>query len=224
MEKIRPSERIGKEISEVLGKGVKEDEDLLGMLVEKSVRKLLQEVLEQEVEEYLGRGYYECGGGRRRGYRKGYEVKKVCTAEGKLAMEAPQLRHTDETYRWAILEQLGGRSQELERLVVEMYARGLSTRDIEDMLRDKTGQLMISRNGVSEITEALSQEYERFCSRDVSGYDGVYESLRLEAGLKEAILCAWGILSDGHKVLLHLALGNKESYTSWLDFLRDMIG
>jgi transposase-like protein len=112
-----------------------------------------------------------------------------------------------------------------------MYARGLSTRDIEDLLRDRTGQVMISRSGVSQITEVLSQEYERFCSRDLAGYDvvylfsdGVYESMRMQGGSNEAILCAWGILSNGQKVLLHLALGYKESHESWLDFFRNMVG
>jgi len=63
----------------------------------------------------------------------------------------------------------------------------------------------------------------------LSGYDvvylfvdGVYESLRLEAGFKEAILCAWAILSNGHKVLLHLGLVNRKSYESWRDFFRDI--
>jgi len=84
---------------------------------------------------------------------------------------------------------------------------------------------LISKDGVSQITEALSEEYARFCSRDLSGYDvvylfvdGVYESLRLELGAREAILCAWAILSNGRKVLLHLALGNKESYHCWQHF------
>ena len=157
MKKIRPSERISKEISELVDNGVREDQDLLSMLVHKSVRKLIQEILEQEVEDYLGRGYYERGGGKRRGYRNGYETKKLGTAEGKVEVEAPQVRDTEETYRSAILEQMGRRSKELERLVMEMYARGLSTRDIEDTLRDNAGELMISRTGVSQITEALSK-------------------------------------------------------------------
>jgi len=230
MEKIRPSERIGKEISQLLEGGVEEGQDILGQLIEKSVRKVLQEILEQEVEDYLGRGYYQRGERKQRGYRNGYETKKLKTAEGRMGVEVPQLRDTEETYRSALLGKVGPRSGELERLVVEMYTRGLSTRDIEDTLKDETGKLMISRSGVSQITEALSEEYERFSSRDLSGYDvvylfvdGVHEALRLEGGLKEALLCAWGVCSNGRKVLLHLALGNKESYVCWRDFFRDMI-
>jgi transposase-like protein len=145
-------------------------------------------------------------------------------------IDVPQLRDTAEPYRSRLLGEIGSMSSELERLAIEMYVRGLSTRDIEDALKAPDGQPLISKDGVSEITEALSEEYERFCARDLSGFDvvylfvdGVYESLRLELGAKEAILCAWAILSNGRKVLLHLALGNKESHGSWQQFFRDML-
>jgi transposase-like protein len=76
----------------------------------------------------------------------------------------------------------------------------------------------------------LWADYEAFAERDLSGFeveylflDAVYESLRQQAGLKEGVLVAWGICSDGRKALLHLALGNKESYGNWLEFLRDMV-
>ena len=53
--------------------------------------------------------------------------------------------------------------------------------------------------------------------------DAFYEGLRGRFGIKEAVLCAWGITTDGCKVLLHLELGNRESYEVWLSFLRDMV-
>jgi len=197
----------------------------LSTLVNLSVRKLIQEILEQEVTYYLRRGYYERGERGRPGYRNGYERKRLKTAEGIMEIQTPQLRATEEPYRSGILEKLGTRSRELERLIVEMFARGLSSQDIEDSLKDKDGRLMVSKSGVNEITASLNKEYERFCNRELSCYDvvylfvdGVYESLRLEAGFKEAILCAWAILSNGHKVLLYLGLGNRESYESWCDF------
>lgn len=230
MRKIQPSERISKEISQILENGYIGEEDLMSVIIKKSVKKVIQEILEQEVEDYLGRGYYERSSDSRMGYRNGYEDKKLKTAEGSVKIDVPQLRDTEETYRSRFLSQMKTVSPELERLAIEMYVRGLSTRDIEDALKDKGGNVMISKDGVSEITDALSEEYERFINRDLSGYDvvymfvdGVYESLRREVGFKEAILVAWGILSNGEKVLLHLGLGNKESYESWRDFFRDMI-
>jgi putative transposase len=135
-----------------------------------------------------------------------------------------------ETYRSELMTFLRGNSDVLQRLTIEMYARGLSTRDIEDALVDATGDRLLSRTAVSQITETLWADYEAFANRDLSGFeleylflDAVYESLREQGGLKEGLLSAWGVCTDGRKVLLRLALGNKESYPNWLDFLRDMV-
>ena len=80
---------------------------------------------------------------------------------------------------------VSGRTRELERLAVELYARGLSTRDIEDAFTDETGRRLLSRAAVSEITEKLWAEYEDFCKRDLSEHavaylfiDGIAERLR----------------------------------------------
>jgi transposase-like protein len=229
MKKVPPSERLSKEIEEAIaGKG--EQEDLFEVLIEKSVRMVLQRILEQEVTDYLGRGYFERDPGNHRGYRNGYEGKKLKTAEGKFHVAVPQVRGTEETYRSEILQNMAELSPGLKRLAIEMYARGLSTRDIEETLKDpETGELLVSKDAVSELTEEFWKEYETFCERDVSGFDvvylfadAVYESLRQMAGMKEAILCCWAITSSGHKILLHIGLGNKESYDSWKEFFRHM--
>jgi len=113
---------------------------------------------------------------------------------------------------------------------VEMYTRGLSTRDIEDAFREVTGDMLLSRTAVSKLTEQLWADYQAFCEQDLSCYkveylflDAVYESLRREAGMKEGVLVAWGICQDRRKILLHMALGNKESYDAWQFFTRDMV-
>jgi len=52
------------------------------------------------------------------------------------------------------------RTEQLEALAVEMYAHGLSTRDIEAVSADAEGRSLLSRTAVSEITERLWAEYE----------------------------------------------------------------
>ena len=108
-----------------------------------------------------------------------------------------------------------------------MYARGLSTRDIEDALIEATGDIILSKTAVSNVTEIPYREFEEFQNRDLSEFeieylflDAIYETLRARFGI---VLCGWGITRDGQKILLHLALGNKESYEDWLSFLRDMV-
>jgi putative transposase len=156
MKKVPPSERLSKEIEEVLSGYSDEQGNMLEELIEKSVRMVIQRILEQEVTDYLGRGYFEWNPESRQGYRNGYEVKILKTAEGKIRLEIPQVRGSEETYRSEFLKNLDGLTPGLMRLVVEMYARGLSTRDIEETLRYRdTGALLFSKDAVSELTEEL---------------------------------------------------------------------
>ena len=111
-----------------------------------------------------------------------------------------------------------------------MYARGLSTRDIEDALVDASGDMLLSRSSVSKVTDILYEEFETFQNRDLSIYqveylflDGIYERLHKRYGMKQSVLCAWGVTRNGEKVLLHIDLGLRESYDDWLNFLRDMV-
>lgn len=230
MKKIPPSERIRKEIDELLQEGT--TGNLLGRVLHKGMRLIVQELYEAEATDFLERGHYERRGDRDfRGYRNGYEPRKIKTAEGVLDVELPQVRDTVEPFASKLKVFLRGNTGCLEKLAAEMYARGLSVRDIEDALIEGTGDMVLSKSCVSKVTDILWEDYERFRQRDISGHeveylflDAVYESVRKLAGIKEAILAAWGIQRDGRKVLLSLGLGNKESYDSWLEFLRDMVG
>jgi putative transposase len=232
MNRIPPSHKIGKKFEQLMNQGLDGEEDITSVVVRLGIERVVQEMVEQEVADYLERDHYQ----RRRpeqehrGYRNGYEPGRIRTAEGEIVVQVPQVRDAPETYRSRLMTFLRGNSDVLERLAVEMYARGLSTRDIEDALEEATGDRLLSRTAVSQITEVLWDEYEAFAERDLSGFeveylflDAVYESLRQQGGGKEGLMCAWAICADGRKVMLHLALGNKESYANWLEFLRDMV-
>jgi putative transposase len=231
MERIPPSQRLRQRLDDLLRHGLQGEQDIATLVLRLGTERLLQELLEAESKDYLGRDHYE----RRepdqehRGYRNGYEPGHVRTSEGQVTVQVPQLRDTDEPYRSKIMEAMGRSTAVLERLVTQMYARGLSTRDIEAALEEATGEHLLGRSTVSRLSESLNAEYEAFCRRDLSGFevqylflDAIYESLRRQGGGKEGLLCAWAICADGSKVLLHLALGNRESYANWLDFIRDM--
>lgn len=228
MRRVAPTERIRKRIEELMT-GYRGEEAPASLFMQLAAQKLAQELLEAERADVLGREPYERKAGVR-GYRNGYEPGRLRSAEGKIPIELPQVRQAAQPFRPRLLEFLRGHTDVLKRLAVEMYARGLSTRDIEDALYEAPGERMLSRTGVSEVTEVLWKDFEAFSTRDLSGLeleclflDAVYESLRLQAGAREGILCAWGILRDGHKVLIHMTLGNKESHAAWLGMIRDMV-
>ena len=68
-------------------------------------------------------------------------------------MALPQVRGAGRPFPSTLMGFLDGNSEVLDRLVTEMYARGMSTRDIEDAFRDVTGGLLISRSAASEIRD-----------------------------------------------------------------------
>ena len=197
-------------------------------LVLLAARLILEEALESEVSDRIGRERYERADGEAKGYRNGYRPGRMKTAEGMVEFAAPQVRDTPEPFVSEIRENLTGRTQALEDLAVELYARGLSTRDIEDAFTDEGGRRLLSRAAVSEITERLWAEYEAFIKRDLSEnrivylyVDGIAE--RLRAGRpREAVIAAWGIGEDGRKVLLHLMAGSKEDTETVRAFFQDM--
>jgi transposase-like protein len=99
-------------------------------LVRLSTERVLQEALEDEQAVALGRARYERRDGQL-GSRKGYENGTLKTAEGVLRVQEPQIRGRDEPYRSELWSQEAKTSEVLKRLIVEMYAGGLSRRDIE---------------------------------------------------------------------------------------------
>ena len=232
MERIPSSQRLRQRLDELLQRGLQGEQDIASVVLRLGTERLLQELLEAESKDHLGRDHYERRDPEQehRGYRNGYEPGHVRTSEGQVTVQVPQLRDTDKPYRSKIMEAMGRSTAVLERLVTQMYVRGLSTRDIEAALEEATGEQVLSRSTVSRVSESLNEEYAAFCQRDLSGFevqylflDAIYESLRRQGGGKEGLLCAWAICADGRKVLLHLGLGNKESYANWLDFLRDLL-
>lgn len=83
---------------------------------------------------------------------------------------------------------------------------------------------------MSERTDSLGEDYRAFCQRDLSSFaaeylflDAIYNSLLVQAWLKEGVLVAWAICRDGRRALLHMTLGNKENFAAWLDMVRDIV-
>jgi putative transposase len=227
--KIAPSAVKAQELTALLQghTEMNSGEEWLSTLVQLATERVLQETLEREQAEVLGRNRYErCEA--MHGYRNGYEDGTLKTAEGVLRVKVPQVRGLETPYRSQVWTKLATTSDRLKTLIVEMFVGGMSQRDIEAALEKALGQFVLSKSSVSTITDTLSQEYEAFRTRDLRGYDvaylfidTVYEPLR-RWGSKTGVMCVWGICVDGRKVLLTLSTANSESFESCRDVLREL--
>lgn len=205
MARVPASERTRNELKEMFSGKAPADRS---RLVRQAARLIVEEALESEATDVVGRGYYERGS-ERRGYRNGYRVGRVKTAEGEIEFGVPQVTDTTEPFRSKIRELIRGRTEELERLAVEMYARGLSVRDIEAAFTDEAGRCVLSKSAASELSERLWSDYQAFAGRDLSEFkvlylfvDGIAEKLHLGsrarrcsrpgASPRRDIRCSWG--------------------------------
>jgi len=193
-----------------------------------STERVLQEAVEHEQAEELGRARYA----RRTqppGYRNGYEAGTLKPAAGVRRVKLPPGRGREEPYQSQLWSTMASTSEVLKRLIVELYVGGMSQRDSEYSLEQALGQFVLSKSTGSELTDALTEEYAAFRTRDLSGSEGaylfiaaVYEPLR-RWGSKTGVLCGWAICVDGRKVVVSLTTANRESYESCLEVLRDLL-
>src|SRR5437763_3132191 len=131
-------------------------------LVRLAARLIIEEALEGEARDAVGRDYYARGAAPGAGYRNGYRTGQLRSAEGTIEYSAPQIADRATPFRSAIRELVRGRTAELEALAVEMYARGLSTRDIKALFTDWAGKSLLRRPAVSHLTQRLLRQYPCF--------------------------------------------------------------
>lgn len=222
MNKIPPSEAMEKEFFEG-------EYDLSGMF-KKGAQVMLQKALEIEVTDFLGRAYHSKGDRRIMGYRNGYESVTINSGEGKIELKIPQVRSVEECFISHILPIIKTRTENLEKLIPRLYVKGMSQRDIEDVLREELKLKGVSKSVVSKLSKVLYDEYDTWKTRELGGMDilylfidGVYLAVRQGTDEKEAVLVAYGITEAGTKILLHVALGSKESYDCCKTFIHDML-
>ena len=225
MASIAPSERLRRELEDVIG-GAGEELDPIEAIGRLGARLILQQALEEELTDFLGRERYE-----RRGepvaHRNGYEAVTVKTTAGPLTLERPRLRNASQLdFASEIVGKGVARTHALEALVLCSFLRGLS----EAALAETFEAPMVSKSTVSRICEQARERYRAWCSRRLDDHDlvylfldAVYLKLRPDDTPAEGVLVAWGVTLEGRKVLLGLQLGSRESYEDWLDFGRDLL-
>ena len=183
---------------------------------------LVQEVLEAEMNEALGAQKGERTEGRM-GYRSGYYVRNLVTRVGRLELRVPQ----DRQGRFST--ELFERYQRSERALVaalgEMYVQGVSTRKVKAITEELCGQ-EFSASTISAINQRLDEELERFMCRQLEEeysyviLDARYERVRQEGIISSrAVLVAIGVDWEGRRQVLGVELANRESSSSWKEFL-----
>ena len=198
------------------------------------VQRLLQQVLEEEVEGVLGRGRYE----RRDavdatpGYRNGHgKPRRLSAMTGTLTIRRPRVRGLEPRFESRLLPLFKRRTEEVGRLLPELYLHGLAQGDFDLALRGLLGEAApLSAPSIARLKAGWQAEYETWKRRRLDDLEPVYvwaDGIYVKAGLekdKAAMLVVIAGLRDGRKVVLAVESGYRESTESWAALLRDLQG
>jgi putative transposase len=186
------------------------------------VEEVVQQVLEAEMDEALGAEKSERTP-HRRGYRSGYYPRTLITRVGKLELRVPQDRQG--RFRTELFERYQRSEKALVSALAEMYVQGVSTRKVKAITEELCGQEFSSAT-VSRINESLEGELAQFAERRLEEdypylvLDARYEKVREDGVIRsQAVQVAIGINREGRRCVLAVGLANRESTTSWREFL-----
>ena len=186
------------------------------------VKEALQEVLDAEMTEFLGADRNERSA-ERMGYRSGYYSRGLVTRIGKLELRVPRDRNGE--FSTALFERYQRSEKALVAALAEMYVQGVSTRKVTAITEELCGH-RFSASSISAINKGMDEALARFASRpldEVYPYlilDARYEKVREDGVIRsQAVLIAIGINWEGQRQVLAVELANRESATSWKDFL-----
>lgn len=205
--------------------------DPLTELLRSGAKALIAEAVELELESMLA-GYRDLKmtDGRQVLVRNGYLPERtVQTGIGEVVVKVPKIRDRSESgikFNSSILPPYLKRSKSMEELIPWLYLKGISTGDCQEALVALVGEQAkgLSANTVSRLKADWIKQHQEWCQRDLSqkryAYfwaDGIYSNVRMDDRL--CLLVIIGVTEHGHKELVAVEDGFRESSASWEEVL-----
>jgi putative transposase len=204
----------------------------LEAFVREQTQTWVQRLLEEEVTEAVGRlkSQRRAAVDGAAGYRNGYgKPRKLALLGGTIAVRRPRVRGLSERFVSRVVPLFKRHSEEVGRLLPELYLHGLSSGDFDLALRGLLGEgAPLSASSVDRLKASWQAEYEAWRQRPLGDLEVVYlwaDGIYVKAGLekdKAAVLVVVAALRDGRKVVLAVASGARESAETWAAILRDL--
>lgn len=189
-------------------------------------KDLLQEMLEAEMDVYLGYDKNDVKNKQTDNYRNGHSQKTVKSQYGEVDLSIPRDRKGE--FEPKIVPKYKRDISEIEEKIISLYARGMSTRDIHDQIKDLYG-IDVSAEMVSKITERIVPEIREWQNRPLNAIypfvfmDAIHYKIREDGHiLNRAAYVVIGVGIDGIKDILGIWIGENESSKFWLGVLNEL--
>lgn len=188
--------------------------------------QVLEQMLQGEMDAHLGYEKHSIEGNNSGNSRNGSFSKKIQTEHGESVIQIPRDRKSD--FEPVVEPKHESRGLSIERLVISLYAKGMSVSDIEDELRD-IYEINLSTSAISIITNKVTQAALEWQNRPldrlymVVWMDGIVFKVRESGKIinKTVYLCV-GLNERGYKDVLGMWVGKSESSSFWMSVLTDL--
>ena len=214
------------DINRRLAEGIK-TQDELTQLTSALTKRLLERALDAELKESLGYDKHVKSAERRSNTRNGYSRKTLKGSTGELEIQVPRDRAA--RFEPQIIPKNKTRFGDLEKVIVSLFSKGMSVRDIQAHISDFYHGVDVSAATISNVTSAIYEEVQAWQQRPLNSVypiiflDGLVVKVRQEGRvINKTIYLALGITEQGDKDLLGLWLSEKESSKFWLSVLTDL--
>lgn len=189
-------------------------------------KETLQEIFEAEIEDQLGYEKHSPKGNNSGNSRNGFSKKTIKTKFGNAEIEIPRDRNSE--FEPQVIKKYETTSNQLEDQIIGMYAKGMSTRDIEGTMRDIYG-IDVSPTTVSRVTDKILPMVTEWQSRPLDRVypivflDAIHFKVRKENRIiNKAAYSVLGINLEGIKEILGIWIGENESASFWLGVCNDL--
>ncbi len=204
--------------------------ETLEPFIRSKLQGLIQELLEQEVSEFLGRERYQRREDGQGAYRNGYgKARKLALQSGTISLRRPRVREVDEEFVSRVLPLFARHTREVGVMLPQLYLHGLALGDFELAIRGLLGDAApLSASSIDRLRAKWQGEFDEWRTRRLDDRELVYawaDGIYVKAGLekeKAAVLVVIGAMKDGTKEVLAITPGFRESTESWLEVLRDL--
>lgn len=219
---------IEKELLDRLLADYKRPEDLIGEtgLLKQLTKALLQRALEGELTDHLGHEKHAPVANKSGNARNGKSVKTIKGEFGKLPIEIP--RDRDSTFEPIIIPKGQTRFDGFDDKIISLYARGMTTREIQGHLEEIYG-VDVSPSLISSVTDAIADEVKIWQNRPLDAlYPIVYmDAVRVKVRdnghvINKAVYLALGVTMDGVKEVLGMWVAENEGAKFWLHVVTEL--
>jgi putative transposase len=186
----------------------------------------VEKMLEGELDAHLGYQKHDKINKNTSNSRNGFTEKSVKTEHGELAIKVP--RDRDSSFEPQILPKRSKISEGIEKLVISLYAKGMSNSDIEEQIKELY-DFNLPTSTISTITARVSEDIFAWQNRPLDSLyfivwmDGIVFKVRENNKvINKTIYLAVGLNKEGKKEVLGLWLGKNESSSFWMSVLTDL--